>query len=265
MPVQVSRVIYLISIFNGTCNIYVTYYVTSRKDTFNRRFLGNWHARKSENSLESDCSNRTWPIVDSRVRIRSLIDGWLYTCIREISVRRYWSMEREVQRAVLIRIGRVPLSSLLCAIIRVLCSSLTVYRCILPRDLLISSSGDSLDATSFVDLPSQSSVFANCSRVDRPRRRGERGGGGEGGENSRRSSVTIRIFWAVFYTRTYIRFNIFLSSRAPSSPRVYRLTFPLRTVFLYFGIFFDFDAFTLFLAWTTSPCSRCICDIRVTT
>lgn len=60
MPVQVSRVIYLISIFNGTCNIYVTYYVTSRKDTFNRRFLGNWHARKSENSLESDCSNRTW-------------------------------------------------------------------------------------------------------------------------------------------------------------------------------------------------------------
>lgn len=257
MPVQVSRVIYLISIFNGT-------YVTSRKDTFNRRFLGNWHARKSENSLESDCSNRTWPIVDSRVRIRSLIDGWLYTCIREISVRRYWSMEREVQRAVLIRIGRVPLSSLLCAIIRVLCSSLTVYRCILPRDLLISSSGDSLDATSFVDLPSQSSVFANCSRVDRPRRRGERGGGG-GGENSRRSSVTIRIFWAVFYTRTYIRFNIFLSSRAPSSPRVYRLTFPLRTVFLYFGIFFDFDAFTLFLAWTTSPCSRCICDIRGTT
>lgn len=256
MPVQVSRVIYLISIFNGT-------YVTSRKDTFNRRFLGNWHARKSENSLESDCSNRTWPIVDSRVRIRSLIDGWLYTCIREISVRRYWSMEREVQRAVLIRIGRVPLSSLLCAIIRVLCSSLTVYRCILPRDLLISSSGDSLDATSLIfqaSPPFSPIVHASIDHVV-----GGREEGGRGGENSRRSSVTIRIFWAVFYTRTYIRFNIFLSSRAPSSPRVYRLTFPLRTVFLYFGIFFDFDAFTLFLAWTTSPCSRCICDIRVTT
>lgn len=257
MPVQVSRVIYLISIFNGT-------YVTSRKDTFNRRFLGNWHARKSENSLESDCSNRTWQssIHEYEYDLWSMAGC---TCIREISVRRYWSMEREVQRAVLIRIGRVPLSSLLCAIIRVLCSSLTVYRCILPRDLLISSSGDSLDATSFVDLPSQSSVFANCSRVDRPRRRGREEGGRGGGENSRRSSVTIRIFWAVFYTRTYIRFNIFLSSRAPSSPRVYRLTFPLRTVFLYFGIFFDFDAFTLFLAWITSPCSRYICDIRVTT
>lgn len=257
MPVQVSRVIYLISIFNGT-------YVTSRKDTFNRRFLGNWHARKSENSLESDCSNRTWPIVDSRVRIRSLIDGWLYTYIREISVRRYWSMEREVQRAVLIRIGRVPLSSLLCAIIRVLCSSLTVYRCILPRDLLISSSGDSLDATSFVDLPSQSSVFANCSRVDRPRRRGERGGGG--GWKFAQIFRNDKNFLSRFlHTYVYTFQYLSVESRAIIAASLPITEFPLRTVFLYFGIFFDFDAFTLFLAWTTSPCSRCICDIRVTT
>lgn len=134
--------------------------------------------------------------------------GWLYM-YREISVRRYWSMERDRTTCGVDSHGRVPLSSLLCAIIRVLCSSLvTMYRCIHPRDLYVSSSGDSLDATSFVDLPTQSSVFASCS----PRRSTMSSGGGE---NSRRSSVTIRIFWAVFYTRTfYIRFNHSVESRA---------------------------------------------------
>lgn len=265
MPVQVSRVIYLISIFNGTCNIYVTYYVTSRKDTFNRRFLGNWHARKSENSLESDCSNRTWQSSIHEYEY----DLWsMAGCIRAYA--KYpcvgidpWNARYNV---------RCWFASDVFRCLRFF-AQLSVFCVRLSRCIDVSSPAiywyrhREIRLTRLRSLIFQASppfspiVHASIDHVVGGREEGE----GGGGENSRRSSVTIRIFWAVFYTRTYIRFNIFLSSRAPSSPRVYRLTFPLRTVFLYFGIFFDFDAFTLFLAWTTSPCSRCICDIRVTT
>lgn len=263
MPVQVSRVIYLISIFNGTCNIYVTYYVTSRKDTFNRRFLGNWHARKSENSLESDCSNWTWQSSIHEYEY----DLWsMAGCIRAYA--KYpcvgidpWNARYNV---------RCWFASDVFRCLRFF-AQLSVFCVRLSRCIDVSSPAiywyrhREIRLTRLRSLIFQASppfspiVHASIDHVVGGREEGE------GGENSRRSSVTIRIFWAVFYTRTYIRFNIFLSSRAPSSPRVYRLTFPLRTVFLYFGIFFDFDAFTLFLAWTTSPCSRCICDIRVTT
>lgn len=90
-------------------------------------------------------------------------------------------MEREVKRAVLIRIG--PVCSVVFASLRNYPCSVFVshemYRCILPRDLLISSSGDSLETRTPRSLTFQASppFFASCSRVDRPRRRG---GGGRG-------------------------------------------------------------------------------------
>lgn len=139
------------------------------------------------------------------------ISGWL-VCIytREISVRRYWSMEREVKRAVLIRIG--PVCSVVFASLRNYPCSVFVSHDVSmyppPRfiDIVIGRFAWNANPP-FVDLPSQSSVFRQLFTRRSTTSSGGRGEGEWGvgrGENSRRSSVTIRIFWAVFYTRTYI-------------------------------------------------------------
>lgn len=201
----VSRVIYSIFIFNG--NI-------SREDTFNRRFFFFLSREKIEKKqlriwlFESDVAIIGFTMITNTISDRSLAGSYAYT--REISVRRYWSMEREVKRAVLIRIG--PVCSVVFASLRNYPCSVFVSHDVSmyppPRfiDIVIGRFAWNANPP-FVDLPSQSSVFRQLftrRSTTSSGGRGEREGGVGRGENSRRSSVTIRIFWAVFYTRTYI-------------------------------------------------------------
>lgn len=173
-------------------------------------------------------------------------------------------MEREVKRAVLIRIG--PVCSVVFASLRNYPCSVFVSHDVSmyppPRfiDIVIGRFAWNANPP-FVDLPSQSSVFRQLFTRRSTTSSGGRGEG-EGGVGSGEGWKFAQIFrndknflsrflhTYIYIINIYIYVSIYFCgvARVIIAATEFNVP-PFRTVFLYFGIFFDFDAFTLFLAW----------------
>lgn len=172
--------------FNGTCN-------STRKGTFNWNFLRDWHAKKSRTAL-----NLTVRIGSLQIRrgdhrfttswLRSLIDLAGCTCTAKYPCVGIDPWNATVQRAVLIRtdvfrcLRFFAQLSVFCVRLSSRCIDVSIPAIYMYRHREIRLTR--LRSLTFQLSPPFSPVVHH---VDRPCRRG-------GGENSRRSSVTIRIF-----------------------------------------------------------------------
>ena len=146
--------------------------------------------------------------------------------------------------------GYVPLSSFLHTIKCILRLFGTISMC--PLRSMNLSLRISLDMTCHAHLPSWSSVSASCSRDDRPFRRDEK-------------------FAQIFRNdKNFLSCFLHICILLPPLCQVVRyrhrdlsrLSFPLRTVFLYFGIFFRFRRIYIVSRLNISPCFRCKCEYR---